>query len=130
MIRTYHNFKQWVRKQYPDIDIRPVYGTGAYTLNKALKPEHMFEYMVQQLPSGLYIVFPGLSAEQVMEQYKSIVLNGTPVKPDTAIPSTFTSFESWITKKGLKPLHRTHVTNISAADALHDDSLEHVKRNW
>lgn len=130
MIRTYHNFKQWVRKTYPDIDIRPVYGTGAYTLNKAMSTEHMYEYMVQQLPSGLYIVFPGLNAEQVMEQYRSIVQNGTPVKPDTAIPSTFTSFESWMTKHGLKPLHRTHVTAMTAADALHDDSLEHVKRNW
>lgn len=130
MIRTFHNFKQWVRKTYPDIDIRPVYGTGAYTLNKAMSTEHMYEYMVQQLPSGLYIVFPGLNAEQVMEQYKSIVQNGTPAKPDTAIPSTFTSFESWITKHGLKPLHRTHVTSMTAAEALHDDSLEKVKRNW
>lgn len=130
MIRTFHNFKQWVRKTYPDIDIRPVYGTGAYTLNKAMSPEHMFEYMVQQLPNGLYIVFPGLNAEQVMEQYRSIVLNGTPQRPENCIPSTFTSFEAWITKHQLKPLHRTHVTSISAAEALHDDSLEHVKRNW
>jgi hypothetical protein len=67
MIRTYHNFKQWVRKTYPDIDIRPVYGTGAYTLNKAMSPEHMFEYMAQQLPNGLYIIWPGLNADQVME---------------------------------------------------------------
>ena len=130
MIRTFHNFKQWVRKTYPDIDIRPVYGTGAYTLNKAMSTEHMYEYMVQQLPSGLYIVFPGLNAEQVMEQYRNIVQNGAPAKPDTAIPSTFTSFEAWVTKHQLKPLHRTHVTSISAAEALHDDSLEKVKRNW
>lgn len=130
MIRTYHNFKQWVRKTYPDIDIRPVYGTGAYTLNKAMSEVDMFLYNVQQLPSGLYIVWPGLSVEQIMEQYRNIIQNGTPQKPEKMIPSTFTSFEAWITKHQLKPLHRTHVTNISAAEALHDDSLEKVKRNW
>lgn len=130
MIRTYHNFKQWVRRTYPDIDIRPVYGTGAYTMDKAMSPEHMYEYNVQQLPSGHYIVWPGLTAEQIMEQYKAIVQNGIPQRPEKMIPSTFSSFESWITKHGLKPLHRTHVTNISAAEALHDDSLEKIKRNW
>lgn len=130
MIRTYHNFKQWVRKTYPDIDIRPVYGTGAYTMDKALSPEHMYEYNVQQLPSGHYIVWPGLTADQIEVQYRSIIQNGAPVKPEKMIPSTFSSFESWITRNGLKPLHRTHVTNISAAEALHDDSLEKVKRNW
>ena len=130
MIRTYHNFKQWVRKTYPDIDIRPVYGTGAYTLNKAMSEVDMFLYNVQQLPSGLYIVWPGLSVEQIMEQYKVIVQNGTPARPEKMIPSTFTSFEAWITKHQLKPLHRTHVTSITAAEALHDTSLEKVKRNW
>lgn len=130
MIRTYHNFKQWVRRTYPDIDIRPVYGTGAYTMDKAMSPEHMYEYNVQQLPSGQYIVFPGLTPDQIEVQYRSIIQNGAPVKPEKMIPSTFSSFESWITKHQLKPLHRTHVTNISAAEALHDDSLEKVKRNW
>lgn len=130
MIKTYHNFKQWVRKTYPDIDIRPIYGVGAYTMNKAMSPEHMFEYMVQQLPSGLYIVFPGLTAEQIAEQFKSIVHNGVPTRPEQAIPSTFTSFEAWITKKGLKPLHRTHITAATAAEVLHDTNLEKVKRNW
>lgn len=130
MIRTYHNFKQWMKRTYPDVDIRPVYGTGAYTMDKALSPEHMYEYNVQQLPSGHYIVWPGLTAEQVEVQYRSIRQNGVPTRPEKMIPSTFSSFESWITKHQLKPLHRTHVTNISAAEALHDDSLEKVKRNW
>lgn len=130
MIRTYHNFKQWVKRTYPDVDIRPVYGTGAYTMDKALSPEHMYEYNVQQLPSGHYIVWPGLTAEQVEVQYRNIRQNGVPTRPEKMIPSTFSSFESWLTKHQMKPLHRTHVTNISAAEALHDDSLEKVKRNW
>jgi len=130
MIKTYHNFKQWVKKHYPDIMITPVYGTGAYTLNKALNDVDMFLYNVQQLPNGQYIVWPGLTPEQVMEQYKSIVQNGVPSRPEQAIPSTFTSFEAWVTKHQLKPLHRTHVTAMTAAEVLHDDSLEHVKRNW
>ena len=130
MIKTYHNFKQWVKKHYPDIMITPVYGTGAYTLSKALNDVDMFLYNIQQLPSGQYIVWPGLTPEQVMEQYKSIVQNGVPTRPEQAIPSTFTSFEAWVTKHQLKPLHRTHVTAMTAAEVLHDDSLEHVKRNW
>lgn len=130
MIRTYHNFKQWVKQHYPDVDIRPVYGTGAYTIDKALSPEHMYEYNIQQLPSGHYIVFPGATPEQVIEAMRSISQNGVPKRPDRGVPTTFTAFESWLTRNGIKPLHRTHVTNISAADVLHNDNLEHVKRNW
>lgn len=129
MIRTYHNFKQWVNRHYPDITVTPVYGTGAYTLNKPMSPEHMYEYMVQQLPNGQYIVFPGLTAEQVAEQFTTIVKDGVPRRV-TKVPATFSSFESWLVRNNVKPLHRTHVTDITAADALGNDALEHVKRNW
>ena len=129
MIRTYHNFKQWVKQHYPDIDIRTVYGTGAYMLDKPMSPEHMYEYNVQQMPNGQYIVFPGATPEQVIEAMNSI-RKGVPKKPDRGVPTTFSSFESWITRHQLKPLHRTHCTDITAAEVLHDDSLEHVKRNW
>ena len=94
MIRTYHNFKQWAKRTYPEIDIRPLYGTGAYTMDKPMSPVHMYEYNVQQLPNGQYIVFPGLTAEQVMEQYRSIVQDGVPKRPEKAIPSTFSAFEA------------------------------------
>ena len=130
MIKTYHNFKQWVKQHYPDVNISPVYGTGAYTLDKALSPEHMYEYNIQQLPNGNYVVWPGLNPEQVMEMYQSLVKNGIPKRPDRGIPTTFTAFEAWLTRNGVKPLHRTHITNMTAAEALHNDSLEHVKRNW
>ena len=130
MIRTYHNFKQWINRHYPDITVIPIYGTGAYTLSKPLSPEDMYVYNVQQLPNGTYIVFPGLEASQVMEMYQSIVKHGMPKRPERGVPTTFSAFETWVTKHGLKPLHRTHITGISAAEALHDDSLEHVKRNW
>ena len=130
MIRTYHNFKQWVNRHYPEITVIPIYGTGAYTLNKPMSPEHMYEYMVQQLPNSSYIVFPGLTAEQIAEQFKSIVKDGIPRRPERGVPTTFSSFEAWLTRNKLTPLHRTHVNDITAAEALHDDSLEHVKRNW
>lgn len=129
MIRTYHNFKQWVNRHYPNINIMPVYGTGAYIIDKPMNPEHMYEYMVQQLPNGTYIVFPGLTAEQIQEQFTSIVQNGVPRRV-TKIPTTFSSFEDWLTRNNIKPLHRTHVTDISPADALHDSSLDHIKGNW
>lgn len=131
MVTTPYNFKQWFKRHYPGIMINPVYGLEAYTFDKPLSPEHMFEYNVQQLPSGLYIVFIGRSPEQIIELMRDINKNGLQYKkPERGIPTTFASFERWYRDRQLKPLHRTHVTKMTAAEALHDNSLEKVKRDW
>lgn len=131
MVTTPYNFKQWFKRHYPDIMINPVYGLEAYTFDKPLSPEHMFEYNVQQLPSGLYIVFVGRSPEQIVELMRDISQNGLQYrKPQRGIPTTFSSFENWYRNKQLKPLHRTHIAKMTAAEALHDNSLEKVKRDW
>lgn len=131
MVTTAYNFKQWFKRHYPDVMINPVYGLEAYTFDKPLSPEHMFEYNVQQLPSGLYIVFVGRSPEQVLELMRDIAQNGIQYrKPQRGIPTTFSSFENWYRDRQLKPIHRTHITKTTAADALHDEALEHTKRDW
>lgn len=131
MITTAYNFKQWFKRHYPDVMINPVYGLEAYTFDKPLSPEHMFEYNVQQLQNGQYIVFVGRTPEQIVELMRDITANGLQYrKPQRGIPTTFSSFENWYRDKQLKPLHRTHITKTTAADALHDESLEHVKRDW
>lgn len=131
MITTTYNFKQWFKRHYPDITISPVYGLEAYTISAPMSPEHMFEYNVQQLPSGLYIVFIGKSPEQVLELMRDISANGLMYhKPKKVIPTTFSSFENWYREHQLQLLHRTHVTKMTAAEALHDDTLEKVKRDW
>ena len=131
MITTAYNFKQWFKRHYPDIRINPVYGLEAYTFDKPLLPEHMYEYNVQQLPSGQYIVFVGRSPEQVLELMRKIAAEGIQyVRPKRAVPTTFSSFENWYRTRQLKPLHRTHCAKITAAELLHDDSLGHTKRDW
>jgi len=131
MITTAYNFKQWFKRHYPDITINPIYGLEAYTFDKPLLPEHMYEYNVQQLPSGLYIVFVGRNPEQVLELMRKISTEGLQyVRPERGIPTTFASFENWYRVRQLKPLHRTHCTKITAAEALHNSELEHVKRDW
>ena len=131
MITTAYNFKQWFKRHYPDIMINPVYGLEAYTFDKPLSQEHMYEYNVQQLPSGLYIVFIGRTPEQVLELMRDIAQNGLQyTRPKRGIPTTFSSFENWYRDRQLRPLHRTHITKQSAAEALHDNSLEKVKRDW
>lgn len=131
MVTTAYNFKQWFKRHYPDIMINPVYGLEAYTFDKPLSPEHMYEYNVQQLQNGHYIVFVGRTPEQVIELMRDIATNGLQYrKPQRGIPTTFSSFENWYRTKQLKPLHRTHITKTTAADALHDETQEHVKRDW
>lgn len=132
MITTAYNFKQWFKRHYPDIMINPVYGMEAYTFDKPLTPEHMFEYNVQQLPSGLYIVFIGRSPEQVLELMRKIAAEGIQyIRPKRAIPTTFSSFENWYRTRQLKPLHRTHCAKVTANELLHTDNPAwNVKRDW
>jgi len=131
MVTTAYNFKQWFKRHYPDIMINPVYGLEAYTFDKPLSPEHMYEYNVQQLPNGQYIVFVGRTPEQVLELMRDISANGLQyMRPKKAVPTTFSSFENWYRIKQLKPLHRTHIAKQSAADVLHNNSMDHTKRDW
>ena len=134
MVTTAYNFKQWFKRHYPDITINPVYGMEAYTFDKPMSPQDMFEYNVQQLQNGLYIVFVGRTPIQVMELMRDIAKNGIQyIRPKRAIPTTFASFENWLRINNVKPLYRTHIARQTASEALHtasDESTWNQKRDW
>lgn len=134
MVTTPYNWKQWLKKHYPDIQIYPVYGLEAYTFDKPLSTTDMMIYNVQQLANGHYIVFPGKTAEQVLALMHSIHENGLNyTRPQRATPTTFASFERYLTSTNQKPMFRTHISRQTAAEALHtksDDPSWNHKRDW
>ncbi len=132
MVTTTYNFKQWFKRHYPDITIYPIYGMEAYTFDKPMSPQDMYEYNVQQLPSGQYIVFVGRTAEQVIELMRSIKEHGLNyVRPHRGTPTTFSSFENWIRDRGYEYKHRTHCSKATANELLHTNETEwNMRRDW
>lgn len=134
MITSKYNFRQWLAKAYPDVIAKPVYGLPAYILSKALEPVHMYEYNIQQLPNGTYIVFIGVLPEdvpQMMAEYnKPRRLIG---KGNIMMPTTFASFENWIRRNGKQYMHRTYIQMQTANEALFTHFTEpewNTKGTW
>lgn len=130
MITTKYNFKQRMRQKYPDITFTPVYGTNAYLFNKELDAVDMYNYSVTQLTNGQYLCFIG-SRPQL--EIITALNNGEPVNKRTAAyaPSTFASFETYLQNNGIEPIHRTHIQDQSANEALFTDREGwNTKRNW
>lgn len=133
MIRTKYNFKLWLRKTYPDIEATPIYGLPAYLLNKAMDPLHMYEYNVQQLPNGKYIVFIGISPEDVPAMLQMYKANGTTRPEKPFLPTTFASFENWLKRHNIKPLHRTFIQRQTANTTLftnNDNPQWNTRHTW
>lgn len=136
MITTKYNFKQRMSKKYPQIIFTPVYGTSAYLFNKELDAVDMYEYNVQQLANGQYICFVGVSdlttVEETIKQFNSGTVPLTRRETPYA-PTTFTTFEAYLSRKAITPIHRTHVQEQSANEALFQDNADPawgVRRNW
>lgn len=136
MITTKYNFKQRMSKKYPQIIFTPVYGTSAYLFNKELDPVDMYEYNVQQLANGQYICFVGVSDTDVIaatiKQFNSGQIPLTRRETPYA-PTTFTTFEAYLNRKAITAIHRTHVQEQSANEALFTDNADptwNIKRNW
>ena len=136
MITTKYNFKQHMRKKYPSIIFTPVYGTSAYLFNKELDPIDMYEYNVTQLTNGQYICFVGIKdATQVADIIKNINSGKMPITRQASpyAPTTFSTFEQYLVKKGVEYIHRTHIQEQTANEALFKDSDDpcwNVRRNW
>lgn len=136
MITTKYNFKQRMSKKYPQIIFTPVYGTSAYLFNKELDAVDMYEYNVQQLANGQYICFVGVSdADTIAETIKQFNSGTVPLtrRETPYAPTTFTTFESYLQRHAVTPIHRTHVQEQSANEALfqnNEDPTWNVKRNW
>ena len=136
MITTKYNFKQRMSKKYPNIVFMPVYGTSAYLFNKELNPIDMYEYNVTQLANGQYICFVGTTSTATIKGVIEAINKGEPLtgrRESPYAPTTFTTFESYIQRKGIQIIHRTHIQDQSANEALFtdkDDAAWNIKRCW
>lgn len=136
MITTKYNFKQRMSKKYPQIIFTPVYGTSAYLFNKELDAVDMYEYNVQQLANGQYICFVGISdADTIADTIKQFNSGTVPLtrRETPYAPTTFTTFEAYLSRHAITAIHRTHVQEQSANEALFTDNPDptwNVKRNW
>lgn len=136
MITTKYNFKQRMSKKYPNIVFTPVYGTSAYLFNKELNPVDMYEYNVTQLANGQYICFVGQTSVTTVKGIIEAINSGQPLlgrRESPYAPTTFTTFESFIQRKGIQIIHRTHIQDQSANEALFtdkDDAAWNTKRCW
>ena len=136
MITTKYNFKQRMSKKYPDVVFTPVYGTSAYLFNKELNPIDMYEYNVTQLANGQYICFVGQTSVNTVKGIIEALNSGQPLisrRESPYAPTTFTTFESYIQRKGLQIIHRTHIQDQTANEALFtdkDDAAWNTKRCW
>lgn len=127
MITTKYNFKLWLKRKYPDVIANPVYGVPAYLLSKALSAEDMYLYNVQQLPSGQYIVFIGLTPDEIIPLMKKLQAGEQPVTHRLighAAPTTFSSFELWMQRNNIVPVNRTFCNHMSASQALMTDNIK------
>lgn len=136
MIKTKYNFKQRMSKKYPDIIFTPVYGTSAYLFQKELDPIDMYEYNVQQLSNGQYICFIGTTdAELISTTIKQFNSGEVPLtrRETPYAPTTFTTFESYLNRHAITAIHRTHIQEQTANEALFTDSTDptwNTRRNW
>lgn len=136
MVTTKYNFKQWLRRNYPEVKATPVYGLPAYTLDKPLKPIHMFEYNIQTLTNGQHVVFVGVSPEAIPQLLEKAKTAGTtrPGRPrQTFMPTTFASFEDWIHRHEYQYLHRTFIQGQSPNEILfqqNKDPAWNRKATW
>lgn len=136
MITTKYNFKQRMSKKYPDISFIPVYGTNAYMFDKELDAVDMYEYNVTQLTNGKYVCFIGSIPMRLrMDTVKQLNEGKSPHtgKRSYYAPTTFTTFESYLLSKGVQYIHRTHIQEQSANEALFQENQDPawgIKRNW
>ena len=136
MITTKYNFKQRMSRKYPDIIFTPVYGTSAYLFNKELDAVDMYEYNVQQLANGQYICFVGANdSTTIVEMIKQFNSGKVPLtrRETPYAPTTFTTFESYLQRHAITPIHRTHIQEQTANEALFQNTLDptwNVRRNW
>ena len=134
MITTKYNFKHFCNKKYPHHNLTPIYGLSAYLLDKPLDAMDMYTYNVQQLASGKYVIFLGLTpkeSSQLIEQFRVHGIPSYKAGRQTA-PTTFACFERWLKVHNIVPVNRTFCSQKTPYELLHDEtvlkSLE--RRTW
>lgn len=137
MITTKYNWKQWLHKTYPDVTAVPIYGLNAYILSKPLEPVHMFEYNIQTLKNGQYVVFVGTPVSEIPALLKKLNTEGIqgtrPHNEGLCNPTTFSSFEKWLNRHDIKYKYRTYSGNTTANTLLgsaKEDPAWNRHGNW
>ena len=136
MITTKYNFKQWLRKAYPDIVATPIYGFSGYVLSKPLSNIDNFKYNVQQLENGRYVVFVGVApgSDYMKDALKELNTKGIPSmregKHNIAAPTTFSSFNNWLSRNNIVPLNRTFCSHTTASTLFQDDTASKENRTY
>ena len=130
MVRTKYGFKQFLHKKYPDIIATPIYATSGYILSKPMDDFDNYIYNLQMLPNGQYIVFVGMSIDEATETFQKIKREGIRVEPNDTCPTCFSTFETWIVKRGIKYTNRTYCSNKMPEECFHESHPNKTRRTW
>lgn len=125
MVTTKYNFKAYIKRTYPDISTIPVYGAPAYILTKALSPEDMYMYNVQQLQDGRYLAIIGpFKVSSVKDLINSLNVGKIPTREHSkSAPTTFSCFEQWCVRNGIQPLNRTFCSHKAPSELFHTQDI-------
>lgn len=119
-----YSFKQWFKRKYPDLIATPVYGINAYIITGPMDEFDAFTYYQTTLDNGQYIVFIGMTAEEISKTISSIKKDGLPDRPannrrlSEFAPTTFTAFEAWLERNHITYVHRTFQPHKSPQEIL------------
>lgn len=124
MVTNKYSFKQWLRRKYPDLIATPVYGISAYIISGPMNDFDAFTYYQTMLENGQYIVFIGMTPEDISKTISEVKKNGLPDRPannrrmSEYAPTTFTAFESWLVRNHMNIIHRSFQPHKSPQEIL------------
>lgn len=127
MITTKNNFKGYLRKHYPNINAYPVYGLPMYILDTPLNDIDNYTYNVQPLPNGKHVAFIDVSPAAATVLLTQLREHGVPSNGHSPerieAPTTFSCFEAWLERHGIRAINRTFCNNMSPQECLHSDCI-------
>ena len=128
MITNRNNFRAYLRRQYPDVIPTSINNLPLLLIDKPLSDMDMYQYNIQQLTDGKYIVFFGISPGEAKELFLQIKQDPhmlTQTRRNTLIvPTTFVAVENWLDRHNILYKERTYCANKTPQeilDPLHED---------
>lgn len=125
MITQKEAFRRMLRNKYPNHNRIAIDEMHAFVVDKPLEPKEAYLYYQTEIKGGRYIVFYGLTAEQV-QGYIDAAMNGDlqltrrqeTGGEDIKAPTTYQNFEAWLERKGIKPTMRVYKSRSTALSLL------------
>ena len=125
MITQKEAFRRMLRNKYPNHNRIAIDAMHAFVVDKPLDPKEAYLYYQTEIKGGRYIVFYGLTAEQVQENIDAAINGDIPLATrqqtggeDVKAPSTYQNFEAWLERKGIKPTMRVYKSRSTALSLL------------